>query len=344
VAEFLVLHHLLMSHTAQRRDLSDPHLIEEFARTVEDTERLTSLYLLTYADISSVGPKMWNEWKARLLRELFLKARDFLTSGQASQGVHEGAARAQFRALWTAAFGPKAAERLEQSFSDRYFSTTAKAEATLHARLLSRAMARPLAAFVTHRAAAGFSALHLAAKDRHGLLSLVAGVLAAHRIDVLRARIESTRDGFALDVFDVRTAHGPWLDRQRWRRARTDLVRVLTGAATVDQLLAKRQGSPSLKRPSPKVSTKVSVDNRASRHFTVVDVRAEDRLGLLHDITSALAQGQADIALANVVTEGNKAIDSFYVTRTGSKVTDREDVDRLIAAIERAVEQRSSNA
>src|SRR5262249_5990818 len=82
VAEFLVRHHLLMSHVAQRRDLSDPHLILDFAQKVGSVDKLRALYLLTYADIASVGPEMWNEWKARLLHELFEKSRACLMGAQ----------------------------------------------------------------------------------------------------------------------------------------------------------------------------------------------------------------------------------------------------------------------
>jgi [protein-PII] uridylyltransferase len=188
-----------------------------------------------------------------------------------------------------------------------------------------------------HRPQGGFTELHLAALDRPGLLASVAGVLAAHRIDILRARIESTKDGYALDVFDVRTPHGPLLDRGRWRRARADLWQVLNGTLTVQRLLTRRQDSPLLQRPKPRVATKVSVDHRASTQFTVVDVRTEDRLGVLHAIAAALASQGVEIALAKVATEANRAVDSFYVTRGGAKVTDPAEAEALVRAVESAL-------
>jgi [protein-PII] uridylyltransferase len=339
VAEFLVLHHLLMSHTAQRRDLSDPHLVEDFARTVGDVERLTALYLLTYADIRSVGPKMWTDWKARLVHELFVKARSVLTASPGAAGHEEEAREARFHEAWTLAFGPERAQRLARTFSKRYFWNNELADATLHARLIQRAWSgRHPGLVCLVRPREGFSELLLCTSDRHGLLSLVTGVLAGHGIDVLRARIESTQDGWAMDAFDVRVAHGPRLGRQRWRRARWDLIRVLSGEMTVDGLIARRAQGTSLPRPAPKVSTKVSTDNTASRRYTVVDVRAEDRIGLLYAITQTLADEDTDIALAKVATEANRAVDSFYITRKGAKLEDPSELAKLIRAVERAVD------
>jgi [protein-PII] uridylyltransferase len=335
VAEFLVLEHLLMSHTAQRRDLSDPALIADFARRVGDVEKLTCLYLLTWADIRSVAPGMWTGWKAQLLRELYDKARAWLlgtTEGQPGPG------REQFHARWARVFGEARAHALAQVLPERYFLGTSPARATLHARLLDRARRRTLAAALRHLPEAGHSELALAARDRPGLLALLAGVLSAHRIDILSARIVSTTDGLALDVFDVRPPHGLLLERSRWRAARADLVRVLSGAVSSEEVLRRRRSGSLLQRPLPPVAPKVTVDNRASRGFTVVDVVARDRVGLLHAIASALTASGAQIALAKVATEAHRAVDSFYVTREGARVERPEEVKALVSSLTAALQ------
>ena len=120
-------------------------------------------------------------------------------------------------------------------------------------------------------------------------------------------------------------------------RAREDLVAAAQGKLDVASLLARRRGPSVLHRALPPVPTRVSVDNRASQRFTVVDVRGEDRVGLLHDLAAALATARLEIAVAKVATEANRAIDSFYVTRAGRKLTDPDDVDAVRARLASAV-------
>ncbi len=331
VAEFLVLHHLTMSQTAQRRDLSDPELIRWFADLCGDVEKLGALYLLTWADMSSVAPGMWNAWRAGLVQELYRKARASL-SGQET----EHAAREPFAEAWTRALGEAEAARLLGSLPDRYFDGTPTRDALRHALLLRRARRVPLTA-VLRRMKEGHAEVHVAAPDAPGLLATWSGVLAAHGLDILSARIVSTADGYALDVFEVRGRSGQPVERTRWRRARADLVAAALGKLDVPALLARRRGGKVLHRALPPVATRVSVDNRASQRFTVVDVRGEDRLGLLHDLAAALAGAQLEIAVAKVATEANRAIDSFYVTRRGSKLTDPGDVDALRGQLAAAV-------
>ncbi|XXF81480.1 [protein-PII] uridylyltransferase [Myxococcaceae bacterium GXIMD 01537] len=339
VAEFLVLEHLAMSHTAQRRDLSDPTLIADFAARVGDVEKLTCLYLLTYADISSVGPSMWTGWKAQLLRDLYSKARAVLLgTGEPEPGVHAERVRERFHARWARAFGEVRALALESSLPEHYFLGTNAERATLHGRLLARARRMPVAAALRHRPDVGFTELHLAAEDRPGLLALFAGVLSAYRIDILSARIASTSDGLALDVFDVRPVHGHLLDRHRWRMARTDLGRVLRGETTMEDVFRRRREGMLLHRPLPPVAPKVTVDNKASQGATVVDVRARDRVGLLYAIASTLTRLGARISLAKVATEAHRAVDSFYVTREGRKLEAPAEVEGLIHALASALE------
>lgn len=338
VADFLVKDHLLMSHTAQRRDLSDPALIADFARRVGDVEKLNCLYLLTYADISSVGPSMWTQWKALLLRELYEKARAHLLGAGPQEGSGlPGRVRESFHERWVRALGEERARELGAALPDRYFLATEPARATLHGRLLAHARRHALATALRHRQEAGYSELTLAAPDRPGLLALFAGVLAAHNIDILSARITSTADGMALDVFDVRPLHGRLLERSRWRAARADLLRVLTGDSTAAEVLRRRRPGTLLQRPLPRVAPKVTVDNHASRAATVVDVVAQDRVGLLHAIASTLTAAGAEINLAKVSTEAHRALDSFYVTRRGSRLEPPE-VELLEQTLQSALE------
>ena len=340
VAEFLVLHHLTLSHIAQRRDLSDPELLADFARLCGDVEKLTCLDLLTWADISSVAPGMWTEWRSRLVHELTAKTRAAL-AGEGWDGERE--TREAFRRAWTRRFGAEEAERLLAAAPDRYLGATPPASAVLHGLLLRRARRSGFAAALRRLPGPDHAELHLAAADRPGLLALWSGVLAAHGIDILSARIASTADGSALDVFEVRSAARRPLERARWRRARADLRAVLAGTVDVQALLDRRRRSSASPRRVPAVATRVSVDNEASRAFTVVDVRAEDRLGLLHDVAACFAEVGLEIALAKVATEANRAIDSFYVARDGQKLVDPEALETLREKLEGALGGRAAS-
>lgn len=338
IVRFLVLQHLLMSRTSQRRDLSDPDLIAEFARTCGDEVKLQHMFLLTYSDIVSVGPKMWTDWKRQLLIELFLKARGHL-QGDRGTDVQDLLAQTRnaFIHRWKK-FGDDEASRLARILPERYFLGTESSYALKHARLLKRAAVATFAATLNARREAGTSELTLAAKDRPGLLALLAGVLAAHRIDILGARIVSTEDGYALDAFEVRGPQGIPLERSRFHAARKDLERVLGNELTADKLLKSRAPNALLARKLPRVPTRVSFDNKASMKFTVVDVRAEDRVGLLYATAQALHDAGAEIALARIATEGNRAVDAFYVLKGGQKLSDPDAqalCDTLTGALDR---------
>jgi len=333
LARFLVREHLLMSHTSQRRDLSDPQLIADFARTCGDPEQLSCLYLLTWADISAVGPNMWTSWRAQLLETLFERARDVLSGGGDAPAA--SSARSLCLAAWEPLLGPERAAALADSLPTRYFHATPHpAQARLDARLLERARHAPVAGALLQ--AADGSRLVLATRDREGLLALIAGVLTAHRIDVLSARIVTTQDGLALDSFEVRAATGGRLSRSRWREARRSLREVLEGREHPAELLAARSGRRRFAKALPPVETLVTVDNRASRRFSVVDLRAEDRPGLLYDAARLLSQLGLTIAVARINTEANAAKDSFYVTRGGDKLSP-EAVEEVVRGLTRGL-------
>lgn len=333
-AEWLVREHLVMSHVSQRRDLSDPELIADFAGKVAERGRLEMLYVLTYVDIASVGPGTWTSWKGGLLRELFEKASAWLKgTGQPVAEVD-----ATVRALRSAGIGPERIDAFVSRMPRRYFSFSAPEDAHRFLRVLEMGRGRVLATAV--RDGDHFTTAIVTAADRPGLLAAIAGVFASHRIDILRADVFSTSDGRALDVFVVSGPEGGPVARGRWRSARRDLARVLRGELDVAALVERSMrpgGLPA--RHVPAVKTKVQIDNRSSRSFTVVDVFAEDRRGLLHAVTTALHRAGLSIAVARIATEGNRAIDSFYVAdERGRKLADPERIASLAATLREAAE------
>ena len=351
--EWLVLKHLRMSIIAQRRDLSDPELIHAFAEEVGTLDRLEKLYLLTYADIATVGPRTWTEWKAMLLRELFDKTREALARGEhrPAPGTAENAGRR--RVAEALAAGPR---RLETGARNaflaampaRYFVTVAPGDAPRHQRLLELGRNRPLAAWVRHRPRLGVSEVALTARDRPGLLATVAGVLAAHHIDIQHAEVFSTPDdpalgplaGRALDVFHLRGPEESTLSTARWRAARSDLARVLLGEESLDALMSRRLRTSTLPpKPLPSVPTRVVIDNDSARAHSVVDVFAADRVGLLHTLARTFFELGLSVDLARIATEGqgHRASDAFYVRTADGRRLEGPEAERVTAALESAL-------
>jgi [protein-PII] uridylyltransferase len=340
-----------MASIAQRRDLSDPDLIHAFAEEVGTIDRLQKLYLLTFADISTVGPRTWTEWKARLLRELYEKTRDVLERGE--RRPEPGTAEAAGRSAVLAALQrrlrrvPEAElQRFVEAMPARYFLTVSPAEAPRHLRLLQLGREGPLAAAIRHHPALGLSEIHLPARDRPGLLATLAGVLSSHRIDIQHAEVFSTPEdpalgwlsGRALDVFDVRGPEEGPLAAERWRAARADLRRVLAGDEGLDALMARRRRASTLpEKPLPQVPTKVVIDNESARTHSVVDVFCADRVGLLHTLARTLFDLGLTVDLARVTTEGHRAADAFYVTTEEGHRLEGEEARRVVEAVTEAL-------
>jgi [protein-PII] uridylyltransferase len=349
--EWLVAKHLRMASIAQRRDLSDPDLIHAFAEEVATLDRLEKLYLLTYADIATVGPRTWTEFKARLLRELFEKTRAVLQRGEGRP--EPGTAEAEGRGLARAALearapgtSAQARDAFVQAMPARYYLTVPPEQAPRHLRLFQLGRQRAMAALVKHLPALGHSELHLTAFDRPGLLATVAGVLAAHRIDIQHAEVFSTPDdralgalaGRALDVFELRGPEEGPVGAARWRAARRDLDRVLGGRETLEAVMERRLRASSLPaKPLPRLATKVVIDNDSARSHSVVDVFCADRVGLLHTLSRTFFELGLTVDLARVTTEGHRAADAFYVrTEQGARLQG-EMADRVVQAITAAL-------
>jgi [protein-PII] uridylyltransferase len=345
--EWLVAKHLRMSHIAQRRDLSDPDLIHAFADEVGTLDRLQKLYLLTYADIATVGPRTWTEWKGNLLKELYEKTRDALALGERrpEPGTAETAGRSRVgEALVTGLryTAPEARAGFLSAMPARYFVTAAPADAPRHLRLLELGRNRRVAALVRHRPRLGFTEVAITAPDRPGLLATVAGVFAAHRIDIHHAEVFSTADdpalgwlaGRALDVFQLRGPEESTVAAVRWRAARRDLARVLSGEEALDALMARRLRASSLpQKPLPGVPTRVVIDNDSSRTHSVVDVFTADRVGLLHKLSRTFFELGLSVDLARIATEGHRASDAFYVRSAGGRRIEAAEAPGVTAAL-----------
>ncbi len=329
---FLVGNHLLLSHTAQGRDLHDPDLIADFCEQVGDEESLDLLYLLTFADIRAVGPGAWTDWKNLLFRELYERARAFLEAGgerprgEDPERVREVCARVRAAARGTVPDADVEAF-LAGVGEPRYLLANPVDALVRHLEAFALRRDEPVVR-LREVPEEGYAEAILVARDRPGLFAHVAGVMAAYRLNVLSAVLNSRPDGWVVDVFHLSPARP---DPLRWEGCLSTLRDVLTGRVSFEEAVAPRlRRRPGVRRPLPRAPVRVSVDNRASRRFTVIDVRAPDRLGLLYDVATTLARHGLTIEIAKIVTNIRQAADAFYVrTLEGDKLTDPDRIERL---------------
>lgn len=328
---FLVRNHLMMSQVAQKGDIDDERTVDDFARTVGSIDRLKALYLLTYADMRAVAPKVYNNWRDMLLSDLYMRALKLMEQGD-REAVDPArrlmTVKSAVREQLTPTGAPEAEiESFLEEMPDRYFFTVPEADIVMHFALMRALSDRPLVSRVRHFPDLEFTEFTVVTPDKPGLFSMIAGVLTANNLNILSARITTRSSGIALDVFRVSHLMGAGalaMEEDRWDRVQRDLERVISGEQEISALVASAHHVRTAKTKFVRrVQTEVTVDNRTSEQFTVVDVFTQDRVGLLFTITHTLFKLGFRIHLARISTNADQALDVFYVSdRNGDKVTD----------------------
>jgi [protein-PII] uridylyltransferase len=341
---FLVRHHLLMSHLAQRRDLSDPKLVLEFARTVGDRLNLRNLYLATFADIRASSSKAWSDWKGQLLRDLFERSSEVLEigaddPGRALEGIERqveerrASAASELRALGVA---DSKIESYFEAMPRRYFTAHSPREIARHA-LVVLALGSERSFSTAVRELEGSTELILCTRDVHGLFANVAGTLTAHDQNIASAHVYSMRTGLAVEIYHVATPRGGEEERREvWRAFEASLRRVLAGEVAVRDLLARRRRPLASALAPGRRPASVDVSNEESDFYTIVDVTANDRLGLLHDLTRTISDQGHEIFISKVGTVLDQVADSFYVKDAEGRKLDPEQQERLRLGLLRA--------
>ncbi|MCX4479573.1 [protein-PII] uridylyltransferase [Streptomyces cellulosae] len=291
VVATLVRHHLLLVETATRRDLDDPATVRSVAEAVGSPGTLELLHALTEADALATGAAAWSSWRASLVADLVKRVAAVL-AGQAPPDPEEAAPTAQH-------------ERL-----------ALEAAATGAPVLSLRAQTEPPAEPSDDPEPLGVELL-IAVPDQAGVLPAVAGVLAVHRLTVRTAELRSLDlpdgvDGSVL-LLDWRVA-AEYGSLPQAARLRADLVRALDGSLDISGRLAERDAAYPRRRGVVAPPPRVTVAPAASRHATVIEVRAQDAPGLLFRIGRALEDAGVNVRSAHAGTLGANAVDAFYVT------------------------------
>lgn len=338
LVEFLVRHHLLMTHTAFRRDLEDEKTIFDFAKIMGSVNNLKMLYLLTFADVKAVGPEVWNPWKASLLGELYVKALNFLEEAEKGEFQRQDV-RAAIRRVQTRVrrqllkdYDEAAVEQFLEVMPDRYFLSTPEEDIAEHFELMENFRGKRAEISIKHFPERDCTSVAICCEDRPGLFASITGVLTALNLDILNARIFTASDGRILDVFRISHHGRPEIvtAEQKWVKFRVVLDGVLDGKIDVAQLVGSSKPLLLFTKRAPKVSTVVNVDNEASDDFTIVEVFTEDRIGVLFTITYGLHRLGLSIHVAKISTNVDQVADVFYVTdQAGGKLTDPEQVETV---------------
>ena len=336
---FLVRNHLMMSQVAQKGDVDDVRTVGDFARQAGSIDRVKALYLLTFADMRAVAPNVYNNWRDMLLSELYMKSLKVLEQGDREAVDPErrlALVKAAVRERLAAANAPaEEIAKFLELMPERYFLTAPEGDIGIHFELMRALAEGPLICRHRHFPELEFSEFIVATRDQPGLFSKIAGALTANNLNILSARITTRADGIALDVFRVSHVMGLALEEERWLRVERDLERVINGERDIVELVAAAQkGGLGGRKFLRRVATEVTVDNRSSEQFTVVDVFSQDRVGLLFAITHTLFELGLVIHLARISTNADQALDVFYVSdREGRKITDLERMRTLRAAL-----------
>jgi [protein-PII] uridylyltransferase len=323
-ARELVRDHLLLYEVATRRDLQDRATIDQLAERVRSRGHLRNLYLLTVSDVSTTSPGALTAWKAQMLEELYFATEGHL-AGRSTVDANEVARVVDtVRAAWV---GPRDfLDGLLAALPERYFLASDPGSIVEQVHVVQERGRR--AAHVARVASRhpGTAALCIVADDRPGLLASIAAVLTANWLEILTAEVFSHPVGAereALDLFWVKDRDGgtEGVDRVMGRLGR-DLDDVCSGRVKAPDLLKARLGSsPWRERVAPAVETEVLFDDRASPRYTIIEVFARDRPGLLHNVAQVLYDLGLSIALSKINTEGTRAADVFYVREAdGSKI------------------------
>lgn len=350
---FLVKHHLVMTHIAFRRDLSDQTVLLQFARAVATPDLLRKLYVLTVADVAAVGPGTLTAWKMDLLEELYSNTLEILTGerAQVSEAEQVEKVRSAVMSRIPPDLNDRAAEMLEK-MTPRYLLTTPHDRIVRHMERLRGLPATRVLVDAEYNEARGTTEYTVFTSDdvTPGIFHKIAGSLAARGLQILGASISTWKDGTVVDIFQVQDpdfAEAP--TPRRLEKVSRAIEDVLVGRVRVEEQLSMGRRISGQERSFPvENAPQIEVDNESSDSYSIIEVFASDRQGLLFMIAKAMFELGLSVHTAKVSTQLDQIVDVFYVTdRSGDKIMEPQTIGdlrkKLATAIGRFLNGPASN-
>jgi [protein-PII] uridylyltransferase len=352
--EFLERSHLIMTQLAFRRDLEDPGLIIHFAKSMPSLEHLNLLYILTICDVMATNPEALNQWRANLLRTLFLRARQVIEEGAHApekMSILMDKAVQEIVKLDSGTLPFQEIYDFVHKMPARYIVANPPELILSHITLNQRLAQEPVV--VSHRniKSQRVSEITIMAQDSPQLFSKACGVMMGNNVNVLAAQLNVSNKGEAIYALTVTDSQGGMIDSEaKWNRIEQNIHDVMNAKIFVKSLVVEKfkpslLGKRSVIRKQP---TEIEVDNDISGYYTVIDITTNDRVGLLYQITSTLYSLGLYVDVSKILTKANIVSDIFYVKDIfGQKIlsTDRLEKirNRLFEVIDEVSEKREAS-
>ena len=313
LTSWLIKYHLLMSDISQKRDLSEEKTIRDFANIVKSTNRLRLLTVLTVCDIRGVGPEVWNNWKAVMIRTLYYKTINILKENYEITSRPEQIQNAKSALIAELIDWEKSQIETEinRHYAGFYLGLTPQTQA-IFSNLSKNNKTFAVNSKVETDLTRDATKVCFLIEDHPGIFSRLAGAIALSGANVIDARTYTTSDGFATSVFWIQNKEGKPFEENRLNKLNQTISDALKGQIIARDVL-KEKGKIKKKEKDFIVPTNITFDNEGSDIHTIIEIETRDRLGLLYDLAKTLSNNYISISSAIIATFGEQAVDTFYV-------------------------------
>jgi [protein-PII] uridylyltransferase len=326
---WLVRHHLLMSHTAQRLDIYDPKTIEQFSALLPQPHYLDYLYLLTVADICATNPNLWNAWKDSLLKELYRATKAYFHQEQELLGEQELIAKRKHSALDTLVhegFSALSVEHLWSEFETKYFLHESPKVIARHTKAILTCRAFPLVLIMPHHSQGG-TEVFIYTPHQDARFTITTSVLSNHHVTIQEAAITTCQNQFDLDTYIILDENNQVLaDEQRIGAIERDLVKHLSNKERIPPV-TRRRLSPALAHF--KVRAQISYTDDLEKKRTHLFLVCNDRPGLLASISRVFLEQNIRLHNAKIATAGERAEDTFYISNQYEQSLSEDEKEAL---------------